>query len=51
MCLLGFELMTFGRAVGALYLLIHLSSPPNLLFYPSEKIKMDHGRLGVGSRR
>jgi hypothetical protein len=29
MWLLGFELRTFGRAVGCSYLLSHLTSPPS----------------------
>jgi hypothetical protein len=32
MWLLGFELWTFGRAVGCSYLLSHLTSPQNFYF-------------------
>jgi hypothetical protein len=32
MWLLGFELRTFGRAVGCSYLLSHLTSPPFFFF-------------------
>jgi hypothetical protein len=46
MWLLGFELWTFGRAVGCSYLLSHLTSPPADLFI-STKIACHQNSLPV----
>jgi hypothetical protein len=41
MWLLGFELWTFGRAVGCSYPLSHLTSPKNDFFKKKKKINPD----------
>jgi hypothetical protein len=42
MWLLGFELLTFGRAVGCSYLLSHLTSPSLVLFDAQDSLPSGH---------